>query len=274
MPRDAKASFKFTTIGSGVGSTTASADRLSATYAVAAAPSGVQAISDVLTFFSETVGDAARFAAQADVPGPTGQAQIFSTNGQNQLMFCKSVVRNTGVGGVTAVSYQIVADSQPTVTFAATSANVSGTFAAAFVAGTPVQFLTTGALPPELNYNQTYFVLTGATTSLFTVSATLGGSAIVMSTTGVGTHQVVQVGVPAAATSQADRILKNTIPITTTVTLPTAANAGSMRYPILMTNARSLQFQLTVTGSTASGSIVIPMVGLVASRDGSVGQPL
>jgi hypothetical protein len=275
MPRDPKASFKFTTIGSGAGSTTASTDKLSATYAVAATPSGVQVISDVLSFFTETLTDAPRLAAQADQPGPSGQSVILGTNGINQVMFCKTILRGVSTSGLTATSFQIVADSQPVVAFTGGgSANITGTFAAAFVANTPVQFISTGILPTELSYAATYYVVTGATTSLFQVSATPGGSAITINSTSSGVHQVVQVGVPAAATTQADRTLKNTVAITPVVSVPVTANYGVIRYPVIMTNGRAFQFQMTVTGSTASGSILIPMVGLVQSRDGSVVLPI
>ena len=209
MARDPKASFKFTTIGSGAGGFTASADKLSGVYAMPATlTAGVAVISDVWTNWNETIGDAVRFGAQTDVPSVSAQPLILGGNGQNQLSFIKVATKNTGLAGTGLTDYkiQIVGDSQPAVTFTNTSANINGTFLAAFVAGTPVQFVSSGGLPPELNPNTVYYVLSGATTSVFTVSATVGGTAITMTGTGVtgAVHQVIQVGVPAAATSLAD----------------------------------------------------------------------
>jgi hypothetical protein len=271
MARDPKASFKFTTIGSGAGSITASADKLSANYQLAATPSGVQIISDVYVNFTETIADAVRFGAQADVAGTFAQPLIMGSNGQNQLVFLKAALRGISVTGVTSATFAIVGDSQPAVTFTASSANVSGTFAAAFVANTPVQFLSSGVLPPELAPNQTYYVVGTPTTSVFTVAATVGGTAIVMSGTGTGTHQVVQVGVPSTATTLADRSLKNTQALTPAVVIPLTGSWSTLKFPPLLTNNRAMQLQFTIAGSTAGGNILVNMAGIVNGRDGSMG---
>lgn len=57
------------------------------------------------------------------------------------------------------------------------------------VAGTPVVFTTTGALPTGLTAGTTYYVsATGLTTNSFSVSATSGGAAITTSGTQSGVH--------------------------------------------------------------------------------------
>ncbi len=60
-----------------------------------------------------------------------------------------------------------------------------------YVAGQPIRFTTTGALPTGLAINTEYFVLaTGLTSSTFQVSATDGGTAINTSGTQSGVHSV------------------------------------------------------------------------------------
>ena len=108
MARDPKASFKFTTIGSGAGGFTASADKLSGVYAMPATlTAGVAVISDVWTNWNETIGDAVRFGAQTDVPSVSAQPLILGGNGQNQLSFIKVATKNTGLAGTGLTDYKI-----------------------------------------------------------------------------------------------------------------------------------------------------------------------
>lgn len=274
MPRDPKASFKFTTISP----LTASADKLSGVFAVpATATAGVTIISDVWCNFNETIGDAVRFGAQNDVGTAFAQPLLLGSNGQNQLVFIKWVSKNTSVAGTGFSTYtvNIAGDAQPAVTFTAASTSVAGTFTAAFVAGTPVQFVSSGVLPPELSYNQTYYVLAGASASAFTVSTTVGGPAITMSGTGStgAVHQVVQVGVPAAATTLADRSLKNIALLTPPLVCPVTANGTCFKFVPLLSNNRAMQVQVTFPAITAAGAgtIAINMVALVNGRDGAMG---
>ncbi|WP_430256551.1 hypothetical protein [Neorhizobium sp. DAR64872/K0K18] len=58
------------------------------------------------------------------------------------------------------------------------------------VAGTPVKFSTTGALPTGLTAGTTYYVV-NPTTSAFSVAATPGGSAIATSGTQSGVHTAI-----------------------------------------------------------------------------------
>lgn len=276
MARDPKASFKFTTIGSGAGGFTASADKLSGVYAMPGTINGLAVISDVWSNFNETIADAVRFGAQGDVPSNFAQALILGGNGQNQLSFIKFVSKNTGLAGTGLTDYkvQIVGDSQPAVTFALSS-TISGTFLQSFVAGTPVQFLSSGVLPPELNPNTVYYVLSGATTSAFTVSATVGGTAIVMTGTGStgAVHSVVQVGVPAAATTLADRTLKNGVPLTPLVSCLYSANGTCFKFLPILSNNRSMQAQITFPNVTTGGlgTVDVKMIALQNGREGAMG---
>ncbi len=59
------------------------------------------------------------------------------------------------------------------------------------LAGQPVVFSTTGALPTGLTAGTVYYVsATGLTTNAFSVSATVGGAAINTTAAGTGTHTV------------------------------------------------------------------------------------
>ncbi len=88
----------------------------------------------------------------------------------------------------------------------ARSSNVTMTIAApgviswtghGLIAGTPVKFSTTGALPTGLTAGTTYYVV-NPTTDAFSVAATPGGSAITTTGTQSGTHTATTV--PAGTT--------------------------------------------------------------------------
>jgi hypothetical protein len=89
-----------------------------------------------------------------------------------------------------AIAYGLAPGNSPTpltLTFTNSSASISASNT--LVAGTPVQFQTTGSLPTNFATSTTYFVIsTGLTTSAFEVSATYGGSAITAGSAGSGTQ--------------------------------------------------------------------------------------
>jgi len=102
-------------------------------------------------------------------------------------------------------NYTIGAGAQSTATISiATPAVV--TQANTFIAGQPVRFTTTGALPTGLSANAAYYVsATGLTTSSYQISATSGGASVNTSGTqsGVQTAGIIknasQVGVITVA---------------------------------------------------------------------------
>ena len=278
MARDPKASFKFFTASSG----TASADRLSVVYAQGTTSSlGNIVVSDPFVQFNETIADAIRLGAQTDVAGTFAQPLIGGLNGQNQLLFLKVVAQNRAWAGtgLTSASFQVVGDSQPVVTFAgaSTAVTTTGGFAAAYEVGTPVQFISSGVLPPEIAPNRTYFVVSVSTTVSCTVSEVVGGTAITFSGAGTGTHNIVQVGV-SAVTANADtlakRTLKNSAALTPAVAMSVATNGTTFKFVPVLTNNRVMQLQITaaaVTGGTGLGSFEVKMAGLQVGREGSMG---
>ena len=79
------------------------------------------------------------------------------------------------------------APANATVTFTNGSANIAWTNVA--VAGTPVNFETSGSLPTNFVVGTTYYVIaTGLSSSNVQVSATVGGSAIMAGSAGSGTQ--------------------------------------------------------------------------------------
>lgn len=82
-------------------------------------------------------------------------------------------------------------DSSParasTVTMTIASPGVVSWLAHGLIAGTPVKFSTTGALPTGLTAGTTYYVVS-PTTDAFSVAATPGGSAIITTGTQSGIH--------------------------------------------------------------------------------------
>jgi hypothetical protein len=275
MARDPKSSFKFFAVTN----TVPSADRLSVVYTQAATSSlGNVVVSDPLVQFSETLADATRFTAQSDIAGPFAQPLIGGLNGQNQLMFLKFVAQNRSLAGtgLTSATFTIVGDAQPAVTFAGASTAVTGTFTAAYELGTPVQFISSGVLPPEISYNRTYFVVSVTSTTSCTVSETLGGTAITFSGAGTGTHNIVQVGV-SATTANADtlakRSLKNPAALTPAVAMSVATNGTTFKFVPVLSNNRVMQLQVAATAVTASGagSIEIKVAALQVGREGAMG---
>jgi hypothetical protein len=275
MARDPKSSFKFFAVTN----TVPSADRLSVVYTQAATSSlGNVVVSDPLVQFSETLADATRFTAQNDIAGPFAQPLIGGLNGQNQLMFLKFVAQNRSLAGtgLTSATFTIVGDAQPAVTFAGASTAVTGTFTAAYEVGTPVQFVSTGVLPPEISYNRTYFVVSVTSTTSCTVSETLGGTAITFSGAGTGVHSIIQVGV-SATTANADtlakRSLKNPQALTPAVAMSVATNGTTFKFVPVLTNNRVMQLQVAATAVTASGagSIEIKVAALQVGREGAMG---
>lgn len=86
-----------------------------------------------------------------------------------------------------------------TVTFTAGTTSCNGTFtgAAALVVGDIVTFGTSNTLPAAITAGTPYFVVSASTT-VITVSATRGGTAITFATAGTGTHNVtIYGGIPS-----------------------------------------------------------------------------
>jgi len=84
-----------------------------------------------------------------------------------------------------------VTSSSFTVSFSSGSSTISGT-GLPTTAGTPVTFSTTGSLPSNFSTSTTYYVLPGSTSTGITVSATVGGTAIVASGAGTGVQTMTQ----------------------------------------------------------------------------------
>ena len=106
----------------------------------------------------------------------------------------------TGTPGVMRVGIQTINTAfSTTVTFTATTTSCNGTFSGgtALTVGTPVVFSTTGALPAAITAGTTYYVVS-ATTSVITVAATYGGTAITFATAGTGVHTLSTLsGIPS-----------------------------------------------------------------------------
>ena len=99
----------------------------------------------------------------------------------------------------------------PTVTFTNGSSTIAGTFLPPVA--TTVSFMTTGTLPSPLTVGTTYYVLDGGSDTAITISATLGGTPIVMNTGGMsGTHTMPQlaIGYTLVGATAAGSILTST----------------------------------------------------------------
>jgi len=97
-------------------------------------------------------------------------------------------------GGTTLFpSLQTNSTSTATATFTAASAAIATTTQnPRFVTGDVVVFTTTGTLPAALRAGDTYYIVGVPTATSIQVSGNLGGIAIVLATTGTGTHTVTR----------------------------------------------------------------------------------
>lgn len=127
------------------------------------------------------------FARKAD-----GSVLVFAATGARLFTLNNTTFAWTPVSRVAAVTS--ITNASPAV--------VSYT-AHGLVAGDPVQFTTTGALPTGLATGTVYYVIAaGLTADVFRVSATSGGSAINTSGAGSGTHSVTAVYSAVSASAQ------------------------------------------------------------------------
>jgi hypothetical protein len=98
----------------------------------------------------------------------------------------------TGSPGTVRIGIQSVSTvASQTVTFTAGTTSCNGTFT--LTVNQQIVFSTTGTLPAAITAGTTYFVRT-ATSTIITISATLGGTAITFATAGTGTHTLSTVG--------------------------------------------------------------------------------
>jgi len=89
---------------------------------------------------------------------------------------------------------QINTTSTATATFTASSAAIATTTQLpTFKSNDVVVFTTTGTLPAALRAGDTYYIVGTPTATSIQVSGNLGGTAIIMATTGTGTHTVTRV---------------------------------------------------------------------------------
>jgi hypothetical protein len=107
----------------------------------------------------------------------------------------------TGTVGTMRVGIQSINTAfSTTVTFTAASTSCNGTFTGgtALVVGTPVVFSNSGgALPAAITAGTTYYVVSTSST-IITVAATYGGTAITFATAGTGTHTLSTLsGIPS-----------------------------------------------------------------------------
>ena len=138
------------------------------------------------------------------------QADGSVVSGCNQ----QSILANDGFVGY------VLPSLNTTATFTNGSANIGATNSLAI--NQAVQFTTTGTLPTNFVAGTTYFVLT--TGNPFTVSATIGGSAIVAGSAGTGTQTVTAVSATNSWLFPAGTYTCNTVTGVGTFTEVTATN--------------------------------------------------
>ncbi|MDB5531525.1 MAG: hypothetical protein JWR51_4628 [Devosia sp.] len=197
-----------------------------------------------------------------------GQPVTLASTGSLPIPMIDNTTYYVIAAGLSGSSFQISATvggaaintSAPTATFTNGSANIGITTANTYLSvGKRVRFATSGSLPTNFATGTDYFVLTASST-LITVSATNGGSAIVAGSAGSGTQTVLQAG---------------THYLSRAGSLPTGVTAGTTYYVLssgLTSNA--FQFSTSIGGAAVntSGSVTgSPVYGAYTGNDANDG---
>jgi hypothetical protein len=172
------------------------------------------------------------------------------------------------VGPVGTVSATNIATSQTpaaagsTYTCTFTNASATITVTNTLVVGAPISFKTTGQLPYPLVVGQTYYVVTQSGTTL-TVSGNYGGTAIVMTTSAVGSPGFPNY-FPAAAGTQSVVYGGYVALNGSLVAGPVAIASLGVAQRVLITTADTTH-TFTVNGLTATGAFITETVGPITT---------
>ena len=173
------------------------------------------------------------------------------------------------VGPVGTVSATNIATSQtPAVagsTYTCTFTNASSTITVTntLVVGAPISFKTTGQLPYPLVVGQIYYVVSQSGTAI-TVSASYGGTAIVMTTSAVGTVGFPNYFPPASGTQSV--VYGGFVALNgSLVTGPVAVASLGTAQRVLITTADTTHI-FTVNGLTAQGTLITETVGPITTN--------
>ena len=131
-----------------------------------------------------------------------------------------------------------------TITFTNSSANITQATGTLPAVNAQVQFTTTGSLATNFSTGTPYYVVSSSGT-IFTVSATVGGTAIVAGSAGSGTNTVNLAGVATVTTAPPSGAIVSF----SGATLPTGITAGTSYYAL---NLSTTTFNVAATlGGTA-----------------------
>jgi len=176
--------FRFVSVGNNSGAVTLNIDGLGAKAVMKSSTGGpvVLAAGDIQAagIVLQVTYDGTQFQLSSGVGSSSGGGAV--GGGTDSAMYENDVLitQDYTLGQNTQIVCTITID---------TPANI--TVANDFIAGQPVFFSTTGALPTGLVVNEQYFVIaTGLTASNIRVSTTLGGAAVNTTGTQSGVHKV------------------------------------------------------------------------------------
>ena len=160
----------------------------------------------------------------------------------------------------------IAGASSETCTISQASPGIVTVNSHGLIAGDPVLFTTTGALPTGLAINTIYYVTsTSLAANTFTVSATLGGAAINTTGAGSGTHTVFTGTSYNGIGIAVDDFVDNTQHDLYLINADNASNVRSIRF--------NMRASLTVTnGSTISAFVSRTSVNAVTGTIPTVGN--
>ncbi len=171
-----------------------------------------------------------------------GQPIVFASTGSLPYGVVPGTTYYVIATGLSGSSFQFsatvggsaISTASPTAGFTNGSANITITTANTYYAvGQTVRFATSGGLPTNFAINTDYYVVSASST-LITVAATNGGSAIVAGSAGTGTQTAMQAGTHYVSTGGA---------------LPTGVTAGTAYY---VGTASTNSFTLSTTLSNAN----------------------
>lgn len=148
-----------------------------------------------------------------------------------------------------------------------------------FTVNDPVQFTTTGTLPAPLTLNTTYYIISiNPSTNVATISTTLGGSALVFTSNGTGTHTITDNTNPLPFGNSTNFIFNAQIGATSgtiiSYTSPKGVAHGaswgeaSGIYAIVMPDGQKMQ--ATLTYGSATIEFANPIIYLIQSSNYTV----
>lgn len=143
----------------------------------------------------------------------------------------------------------------------------------------PIQFTTTGTLPAGLSLNTTYYILTSDGANTITVSTSVGGSAVTLTSDGTGVHTITDYSTPLPLGNCTSFVATGLSVGGTTMTISSYVNPSGVTvnnnwqeatglYKIIMTDGQALPANFT--NGSATINLLSPLIYYAAGSNWQV----